>query len=37
MPSRQFFKNVLQRKIWERGCFYVAFFENEVQTYEMVF
>ena len=32
MPSRQFFLNVLQRKIWESGCFYVAFFENEVQT-----
>ena len=37
MPSRQFFLNVLQRKIWESGCFYVAFFENEVQTCEMVF
>ena len=31
------FLNVLQRKIWESGCFYVAFFENEVQTCEMVF
>ena len=31
------FLNVLQRTIWESGCFYVAFFEIEVQTCEMVF